>query len=168
MALAAQRAAGLRPATQRPEKIQPSWRLLGTGGKKAIEKGREVGEGWREGWMDGEQEQQVKGVVRRQRAVWSSVVTQQLVLRKVLLRENLTQRNKGFVVMSSWSLKDRKCRLFPRKEKHWSHSVGGFGRLWHNHVVKNQNGTHLKTERTTVGCHNYLSYSQTIPRLQKN
>ncbi|CAB1459116.1 unnamed protein product [Pleuronectes platessa] len=104
---------GLRPATQRPEKIQPSWRFLGTGGK-----GRQLGEGWREGWMDGEQEQQVKGVVRRQRAVWSSMVTQQLVLRKVLLRENLTQRNKGSVVVSSWSLKDRKCRLFLREEKH--------------------------------------------------
>lgn len=35
-----------------------------------------------------------------------------------------------------------------------SRSVGGFGRLQHNHVVKHHNSTHLKTEMTTFRCYN--------------
>lgn len=35
-----------------------------------------------------------------------------------LFWENLTQRNKGFVVMLSVQLKNRKCSLFQREEKH--------------------------------------------------
>lgn len=35
-----------------------------------------------------------------------------------------------------------------------SHSLGGFGRLQHNHVVKHHNSTHLKTEMTTFRCYN--------------
>lgn len=42
------------------------------------------GEKRREEWMEGEQGEQFKRVVRRQRAVWSSVVTQQLWLGKIL------------------------------------------------------------------------------------
>ena len=53
-------------------------------GEKWVERGREVGEGRREERMMGEQGEQFRRVVRRQRAVWSSVVTQQLWLGKIL------------------------------------------------------------------------------------
>lgn len=80
-----------------------------------------------------------------------------------LFLENLTQSNKGFVVMLSVQLKNRKRRLFQREEKHRSHSVGGFGRLRHSHVIKHQNSSGLKSEMTSESCYNFLPYIQTIP-----
>lgn len=44
----------------------------------------EKGEKRSQEWMEGEQGEQFRRVVRRQRAVWSSVVTQQLWLGKIL------------------------------------------------------------------------------------
>lgn len=39
--------------------------------------------------------------------------------------------------------------FFLREGKHWSHPVGGFGRLRHKHVINHQNTTHLQAEMTT-------------------
>lgn len=44
--------------------------------------------------------------------------------------------------------------FFTAGRKLKSRSVGGFGRLQHNHVVKHHNSAHLQTEMTTFRCYN--------------